>query len=85
MDKNKTIIKAFRLSTQTDNILNEASAELCLSKVDIIRLLLNASANNLKADAIKAGGFSNLNFSLIKNKDVPKQKHTFKKDKGLLL
>lgn len=85
MDKNKTIIKSFRISNQTDRILNEASEELCLSKVDIIRLLLNSSANNLKVDAIKAGGFANLNFSLIKNKDVPKSPHTLKKKKVLVL
>jgi len=66
--RNSRIIKSFRLSANTFDIIKEVADELCLAQNDIIRILLNRSTQQLKHDALRAGGYQNLSFSLEKIK-----------------
>ena len=62
--KNSIIIKSFRIRADINDILKKAGEEIGLPKIDIIRILLNRSALQLKHDSQRAGGSSNLSFSL---------------------
>ena len=61
-------LKGFRIASTTYDIVKEISDELCLSKNDVLRLLLNRATTQLKYDCLKAGGYKNLTFSLVEIK-----------------
>lgn len=62
MAKNHFI--AFRLSLRLEDLLKEAADGLDLKKTELARLLLTKSLRELKASAIKAGGYENIEFNI---------------------
>jgi len=62
--KKNHIIKSFRVSKKTKELLEEASQELSLSQTDLIRFLLNKSLVDLKSDSQRAKGYQNLSITL---------------------
>lgn len=60
------IIKALRIDAEMASLLKESCKKLGFKQPDLIRLLLNRSLKQLKSDAIEAGGFSNLEFTIRK-------------------
>jgi len=62
--KKNYIIKAFRISKETNDLLQEATKNLPFKKTNLIRFLLNRALRQLKSDSLKAGGYKNLNITL---------------------
>ncbi len=65
---NSIIIKSFRIPAENFKIIKEVSDELCISQIDIVRLLLQRALMQLKHDAIRMGGYKNLDFAIKKVK-----------------
>lgn len=59
--------KHVRLSADTEKILIEAARELNYKPSELMRLLLNKSLIELKAEAV-AHGWRNLQFSVLRSK-----------------
>jgi len=66
--KNSVVLKSMRISAEMNEILVEVAEELCIKKVDIVRLLLNRALMQLKYDSLRAGGYKNLDFAIKKIK-----------------
>jgi len=62
--KKNYIIKAFRVTKKTNDLLNEITENLSFKKSDLIRFLLNRALRQLKADSVRAGGYENLSITL---------------------
>lgn len=65
--RNSVVYKSLRLAGEVDDFIKEMSEELCFSKNDCLRLLLNRSILQMKYDLKKFGGFSNLTFEIKPN------------------
>ncbi len=65
--RNSVVYQALRISGDVDDFIKEMSEELCFSKNDVLRLLLNRSVLQIKGDLIRFGGWKNLSFEIKPN------------------